>query len=65
MKKGEIVGNIIVIDFKYKGSLQYFQYKYLNHTYVQDRYCKMEIVESIIFCQFGYPIFEDIFTLDT
>jgi hypothetical protein len=34
-----------------------------NPTYVQDKYCKMEIVESIIFGQFGYPIFEGIFTL--
>jgi hypothetical protein len=25
----------------------------------------MDIVESIIFCQFGYPIFEGIFTLHT
>jgi hypothetical protein len=39
------------------------QDKYHKPTYVQDQYCKMDIVESIIFGQFGYPIFEGIFSL--
>jgi hypothetical protein len=53
------VGNIVVIDVKDKGSLQYVQDKYQNPTYVQDKYykptnveekgCKMEIVEIITF----------------
>jgi hypothetical protein len=61
----EIVGNIVVIDVKDRGSLQYVQDKYYKPTYVQKKYCKMEIVEGIIFGQFGYPIFEGIFTLHT
>jgi hypothetical protein len=64
MTKGEIVGNIVVIDVKDRGRLQMSK-----PTYVQDKYCKMEIVESITFwifdAQFGYPIFEGIFTLHT
>jgi len=65
MTKGEIVGNIVVIDIKDRGSLQYFQDKYYKPTDVQDKNCKMEIVESIIFYQFGYTIFEGIFSLHT
>jgi len=34
-----------------------------NPTNVQDKYCKMEIVESIICGQFEYPIIEGMFTL--
>jgi hypothetical protein len=53
-----IVGNIVFIDVQNIGDPTYVQDKYYNHTYVQDKYCKMEIVESIIFGQFGYPTFE-------
>jgi hypothetical protein len=49
MTKGEIVGNIVVIDVKDRGSLQDVQDKYYKPTDVQDKYCKMEIVESIVF----------------
>jgi hypothetical protein len=35
-----------------------------NPTHVQDQDCNMEIVESIICGQFGYPIFDGIFTLN-
>jgi hypothetical protein len=39
MKKGDIIGNIVVIDVKDSGET----------TYVQDKYCKMEIVGNIVF----------------
>jgi hypothetical protein len=58
MIKGEILGNIFFIDVKDRGILEDVLDKYYNPTYVQDKYCKMDIVESIIFGQFGYPIFE-------
>jgi hypothetical protein len=65
MTKGEIVGNVIVVKFKDMRSPQYFQYKYYKPTNFQDEDYKMKIVESIIFGQFGYPIFEGILTLHT
>jgi hypothetical protein len=67
MTKGEIVGNIVVIDVNNKGSLKMSKINITSLQYVQDKYGKMEIVESIIFgffyYQYGYPIFEGIFTL--
>jgi hypothetical protein len=49
MTKGEIVGNIFVIDVKDKGSLHMSKINITSLQDVQDKYCKMDIVESITF----------------
>jgi len=59
-------GKIVVIDVKDKGSLQMSKINITSLQDVQDKYFKIEIV-GILFLtfdyQFGYPIFEGIFTL--
>jgi hypothetical protein len=63
------VGNNVFIDLKDKGRLQVSKINITILQYVQDKYWKMDIVESITFGffddQFGYPISEGIFTLYT
>jgi hypothetical protein len=49
------VGNIVDIDVKDRGSPQYVQYKYYKPAYVQDKDCKMDIIESITFWSVWIP----------
>jgi hypothetical protein len=62
MTKGEIVGNIVVIDVKDRGRLHMSKINIakMSKILLQDGDCFW-----IFDAQFGYPIFEGIFTLHT